>query len=267
MSDEEPVIEKEVGIAQAPGEIRQEDRRVENVTIIPEHDADFMEEAELDELEPFLSGEKQAKIKVTLSTQEEEKGAVDFAKALELLIPNCEYHPREGEPFNLTRSRAYEEGFTDLLTLIPHENTVYSMIHVHLPNGPCAHWRLTKIKLPEEIGGHPKNLPTSYPEIILKRFSTSLGKQCGRMLKALFPANPQLEGRRVVTFHQQRDFVFCRSYQYLFESQDKVKTVELGPRFTLRLLWMQEGPYNPSSGQYTFYRRIRNDTTRRTWWL
>lgn len=48
------------------------------------------------------------------------------------------------------------------------------------------------------------------PELLLNNFNTRLGRRVGRMLGSLFHQDPQFRGRRVVTFHNQRDFIFFR---------------------------------------------------------
>lgn len=35
-----------------------------------------------------------------------------------------------------------------------------------------------------------------------------------RLIQALFPQDPEFRGRRVVTFHNQRDFIFFRHHRY-----------------------------------------------------
>lgn len=39
------------------------------------------------------------------------------------------------------------------------------------------------------------------------------GTQVGRMFAALFPQSPEFVGRQVVTFHNQRDFIFFRQHR------------------------------------------------------
>jgi rRNA maturation protein Rpf1 len=48
------------------------------------------------------------------------------------------------------------------------------------------------------------------PELILNNFDTRLGRRLGRMVASLFHQDPQFRGRRAVTFHNQRDFIFFR---------------------------------------------------------
>jgi ribosome production factor 1 len=45
---------------------------------------------------------------------------------------------------------------------------------------------------------------------VLNNFGTRLGRRVGRMLGSLFHQEPQFRGRRVATFHNQRDFIFFR---------------------------------------------------------
>ena len=54
------------------------------------------------------------------------------------------------------------------------------------------------------------------PEVILNNFTTRLGHSVGRMFASWFPQVPQFTGRRVVTFHNQRDFVFLRHHRYTY---------------------------------------------------
>jgi ribosome production factor 1 len=84
----------------------------------------------------------------------------------------------------------------------------------------------------------------------------------------MFPPRPELEGRNVVTLHNQRDFIFFRRHRYIFrEKRTSEKSIvgtdgkpvkgvedikaglqELGPRFTLKLRRVDKG-IQRSSGQ------------------
>lgn len=60
------------------------------------------------------------------------------------------------------------------------------------------------------------------PELILNNFTTRLGRRfvassvpCIRVIPSCLCvtlAQPQFDGRRVVTFHNQRDYIFVRKY-------------------------------------------------------
>jgi ribosome production factor 1 len=62
----------------------------------------------------------------------------------------------------------------------------------------------------------------------------------------------------VVTFHNQRDYIFIRHHRYIYRKDDsKIKTrlQELGPRFTLRLMYLQEGTFDTEFGEYEWIRK------------
>lgn len=73
--------------------------------------------------------------------------------------------------------------------------------------------RLSNLRLGRDIKGHGR--ATSHkPELVLNNFGTRLGHRIGRMFASLFSQDPNFKGRRVVTFHNQRDFVFVRHHRW-----------------------------------------------------
>jgi len=81
-----------------------------------------------------------------------------------------------------------------------------------------------------------------------------LGRRIGRFFAALFPQQPEFKGRRVVTFHNQRDFIFFRHHRYIFkENEEKgkveVNLQEIGPRFCLKLEKIQHGTFDNKFGE------------------
>lgn len=106
---------------------------------------------------------------------------------------------------------------------------------VKLPEGPTAIFQLTSIRLGKQIHNHGRS--TSHtPELVLNNFITKLGHRVGRLFVSLFPHVPQFTGRQVVTFHNQRDFIFVRRHRYMFDAEGRrVSMQELGPQFTLKL--------------------------------
>merc|ERR1719502_313860 len=139
------------------------------------------------------------------------------------------------------------------------------LLVTHLPSGPTAFFKLSSFFPGKKIPGHGK--PTSHlPEIILNNFTTRLGRRVGRFMGSFFPHDPQFKGRQVVTFHNQRDFIFVRHHRYIFdagedEADDEKKRAprarlqELGPRFTMKLRWLQEGTFDTATGEYEWYHR------------
>ncbi|VDN29675.1 unnamed protein product [Gongylonema pulchrum] len=98
---------------------------------------------------------------------------------------------------------------------------------------------------------------THYPELVLNNFNTRLGHTIARMFACLFPQKPMYTGRRVVTFHNQRDYIFFRHHRYEFKKDgEKAALLELGPRFTLRLKWLQRGVFNTREGEYEWVLKV-----------
>jgi len=139
---------------------------------------------------------------------------------------------------------------------------IASLIISHLPKGPTATFRITNVVLNKEIHHHAN--PTHHlPEIILNNFDTRLGHRIGRMLAALFPQRPEFIGRRVITLHNQRDFIFFRHHRYIFDEEGaKANLQEIGPRFTIKLMSLQHGTFDTSSGEYEYIYRADSYATR-----
>jgi ribosome production factor 1 len=102
------------------------------------------------------------------------------------------------------------------------------------------------------------------------------------MFAALFPQQPEFLGRQVVTFHNQRDFIFfrqhryakppsslwvvrvvlnarvlcCHGYRYIFKDGKRVGLQEIGPRFTLKLRSLQKGTFDSKFGEFEFVHNV-----------
>ena len=167
----------------------------------------------------------------------------DFVKELLNVFPGAEYRPRAkakgaglGKISSWARSRRY-----DAVMVVGESNKKpCTLTLVQLPLGPTALFRLTSISMGKGIYGHARSTGHS-PELILNNFTTALGHRVGHMLQHLFPKVPDLEGRQVVTAHNQRDYVFFRRHRYEFRSTEKAALQEIGPRFTLKLISMAAG--------------------------
>ncbi len=74
--------------------------------------------------------------------------------------------------------------------------------------------------------------------------------------------------RQVVTFHNQRDFIFLRRHRYQFDSATQCRLQEIGPRFTLKMKWLQVGTFDSLHGEYEWiHKRKQMDTSRRRFHL
>ena len=118
-------------------------------------------------------------------------------------------------------------------------------------------------------------------KIILNNFTTRLGHRVGRFLGSLFPHDPEFVGRKVVTFHNQRDFIFVRHHRYIFEEDKRnlpapqagigsskeeqhrrkkgtpirAKMQELGPQFCLKMRWLQASAFDTKGGEYEWFHK------------
>jgi ribosome production factor 1 len=141
------------------------------------------------------------------------------------------------------------------------------MILTHLPKGPTATFKITSILPNAKIVNHG-NPTEQFPEVILNNFDTKLGHRIGRMLSAIFPQRPEFTGRRVVTFHNQRDFIFVRHHRYIFtEDGKRANLQELGPRFTMKLLSLQRGTFDTTLGEYEWIHRADMNVSRKRFYL
>jgi ribosome production factor 1 len=162
---------------------------------------------------------------------------------------------------------AVARGFTDIIVINEDKKKPTALVVCHLPHGPTAHFKLSSIRYPKEIINHGRKT-SHHPEILLNNFHTRLGQQVGRMINALFPQSPEFVGRSVVTFHNQRDFIFFRYHRYIFKNAKKVGLQELGPRFTLKLRWLQQGTFDTKFGEYEWiHKRGEMDDSRRRFFL
>ncbi|CAD0114841.1 unnamed protein product [Aureobasidium uvarum] len=131
---------------------------------------------------------------------------------------------------------------------------------VHLPHGPMFHFSISNWVEGAKLPGHGN--PTSHdPELILNNFRTPLGLLTAHLFRQIFPPQPQIQGRQVVTLHNQRDYIFVRRHRYVFRDKrateksivgpdgklvEGVEDIraglqELGPRFTLKLRRIDKG--------------------------
>lgn len=167
----------------------------------------------------------------------------EFIKDLLNVFPGAEYRPRakaRGAGLGKICGWARARRFDAVIVVGEARKKPCSLTIVQLPLGPTALFRLTSVELGRDIAGHAR--PTDHtPELILNNFTTALGHRVGYLLQHLFPKVPQLEGRQVVTAHNQRDYVFFRRHRYEFRSADKAALQEIGPRFTLKLVSMTTG--------------------------
>eukprot|EP00271_Cylindrocystis_brebissonii_P008463 TRINITY_DN22799_c0_g1_i1.p1 TRINITY_DN22799_c0_g1~~TRINITY_DN22799_c0_g1_i1.p1 ORF type:complete len:334 (+),score=58.43 TRINITY_DN22799_c0_g1_i1:254-1255(+) len=268
---------------QAPRTI-ENTREVDETLARPDDEELHADDAE-DELSAHFRGEHSPKVLITTS-HNPSKVLYRFISELLTIIPGSTFYERGSYHVKQIIKYATNREFTAVIVVHENQKRPNSLLLVALPGGPTAHFRLTNLVLSKSIKGHGRSTKHR-PEIILNNFTTRLGHRVGRLLASLFPQDPQFRGRRVVTFHNQRDFLFFRHHRYIFETRDagkKDKKVakgaggeepkeviarlqECGPRFTLKLKSLQRGTFDSKTGEYEWVHKADMDTSRRRFFL
>lgn len=133
------------------------------------------------------------------------------AEMLEELLPNSVYVRRSshrwGHKFSVREIAKFasNRNFTTMVVLMEDQKRPAGLDIIHLPEGPHLHYSLTNWVDGKKLPGHGKAMDF-YPEIILNNFTTALGLVTGRLFQTLFPIKPELQGRQVVTLHNQVNF-------------------------------------------------------------
>ncbi|XP_071527294.1 probable ribosome production factor 1 [Panulirus ornatus] len=241
-----------------------ESLREKDETMLYEGDEELEQEEATDTYASYFNKSYVPKILVTCSDNPHSK-TIAFVRELCRLIPEAEASWRKRTSIKKLIKGATENGFTDVLVVNEDKRVPNGLLVVHLPEGPTALFRLSNPKICKEVHRNFREITPHRPEIILNNFRTRLGRVVARMLGALFHYDPEFKGRRVCTFHNQRDYIFFRHHRYEFKNTQKVRLRELGPRFTLRLEWLQQGAFE---GDYEWaLKRHDMETSRRRFFL
>lgn len=253
---------------QDPNEPKKVPRTVENsrkpceTFVIPD-DPELKISDSTDEFAQFFAGEEVPKILIT-SSRRPSKKTQSFCEELSDIFPDCQFVARPVSHLIKDVIRdALEMGFTHVLVVCENQKLPETLIISKLPEGPTGYFHLTSIKSGKEIYNHGRSSAHS-PELILNNFTSRLGHTIGRFFVSLFPQVPQFHGRQVVTFHNQRDFIFFRRHRYIFDDQGQRVTIqEIGPRFTLKLEALQKGTFNRQSGEFDLSHRAADKAARK----
>lgn len=253
-----------------------ENQREKDVTAVAPDDEEVAADEEQDEFAEHFDCSRLPNVLLT-TCYKPSKVMFKFITEMLEVLPAATYYKRSGFPLKKIIEYASNRGFTDLAVFNEDRKNINGLLLVHLPNGPTAQFRLSNLVLSKEIKGHGR-ASTHKPELVLNNFDTRLGRRVGRMFASLFAQDPTFKGRRVVTFHNQRDFVFFRHHRYIFEEKAvkgskaakqapevavKARLQELGPRFTLKLHSLQKGTMDSKGGEFEWVRKSDMDTSRR----
>lgn len=226
---------------------------------------DFTPEALIAKFPSLFSSESPPTPKVLITTSLNST-LHSQAQLLTSLFPNATYIPRSAHRYSHKFSVrdiakfASNREYTVLMVVKEDQKQPTGLTITHLPKGPSFYFSISGWVEGKKLPGHGN--PTEHvPELILNNFQTPLGLLTAHLFRTLFPPQPELEGRQVVTLHNQRDYIFVRRHRYVFRdkrpteksvtSQDgkEIKGVEgiraglqeLGPRFTLKLRRVDKG--------------------------
>jgi len=255
------IIEEEKQIAHLTPKTLENTREVD-VTTVEKEDDELEQEEKMDAFAEYYNKSYEPKILVT-SSDNPHTTTKRLVKDLSMMIPNAECKFRNKSTVKKVIKAAKAKGYTDIVFVNEDRREPNALLFVHLPEGPTAYFRLTNY-IPRKRSSTAHRLKHK-PEVILNNFTTRLGRTIARMFGALFHYDPEFQGRRVVTFHNQRDFIFFRHHRYEFKSAKKVGIRDMGPRFTLRLQWLQQGAFE---GDYEWkLKRHEMETSRRRFFL
>jgi ribosome production factor 1 len=164
-----------------------------------------------DDYKDYFSKSYEPKVLITSNDNPHSK-TIAFMKELTRIIPNSEPKWRKNSSIKKMVRQSMEKGFTDIVIVNEDNRIPNGLVISHLPDGPTAHFRLSNVKITREIKKDWRKMTSHRPEVILNNFSTRLGHAVGRMLASLFHYDQQFAGKRCVTFHNQRDYVFFRHH-------------------------------------------------------
>ncbi|PIK54114.1 hypothetical protein BSL78_08993 [Apostichopus japonicus] len=227
-----------------------ESMRVFEETMVDPGDREVQHDEDHDEMAPYFKREVAPKVLITHSNRTVWR-IRKFLRELRSTIPSSKVFRRKNIRLKRVIQQAISKDYTHVIVL-HHDKTVPNgLIISQLPNGPTAHFRISNVRIRKEIkrcGLHTYHKP----EVVLNNFGTRLGHRVGRLFATMFEQDPEFVGRQVVTFHNQRDYIFFRRHRYVFKKNMRVALQELGPRFTLKLRSLQKGTFDTKYGEYEF---------------
>lgn len=236
-------------------------------TVLPENDEELANQEAMDEFAPYFREEVTPKIMITTS-EKPHKSVFPLINELNLAFPNSYYYKRGSFNISDICMFATNRQFTCILVLGTSKSGVTSLHVCHLPIGPTLFYNLTSLKLGSDIKEGASVNYGDFPELVLNNFHTVLGRRMRRSLTTLAPQQPHYDGRRTIVFHNQRDYIFFRHYRYQFADKlSRCELQEIGPRFTLKLRYLQAGVFAGHLGTYEYLWRPDTQVSRKRFFV
>lgn len=221
-----------------------------------------------DEFSTIIGGENKPKILITTGPKPKRTIFPYVAEFMEL-FPNLFFYKREKYTLRNICKWAFDKNFTHVLVLTERLKKPHRLM-ICFKNGPTAYFKVLRFKKIGEIR-HRGARSNHTPEILLNGFKSPLGSRFSRVLSSMFEQKKQTEdfvGRNVVTFHNQRDYIFVRSHRYIFnEKFDGVKLQELGPRFTLKPVWLMNGKFDAQHANFEYFYKRKEMRSKKRYFL
>ncbi|XP_076334036.1 ribosome production factor 1 [Tachypleus tridentatus] len=259
---------KVLGDAAPPKKVPRtiENTREPDDTMVDPQDEEVQFDEATDEMATYFNRGYIPKVLVTSSDNPHTR-TIRFCREFKQTIPNAEFRWRNRTSVKKMVKDAIEREFSDIVVINEDRRHPNGMLLIHLPEGPTAHFKISNVKLCQEVK-HRATWSEHRPEVILNNFNTRLGHTVARMLASIFHYEPQFRGRRVVTFHNQRDYIFFRHHRYEFKNEKCAAIQEIGPKFTLKLRSLQKGTFDSKFGEYEWVlKRHEMETSRRRFFL
>ncbi|MFH4984895.1 hypothetical protein AB6A40_011604 [Gnathostoma spinigerum] len=182
--------------------------------MVAEDDEEILHDEANDEMASYFSRETTPKVLITTSPYAK-VNTFRFCFELQKCIPDSQVFTRKGIALKKVVKQAVAQNYTDLLVVHEDRRIPNGIVFCHLPEGPTAYFKINSLKFTRDIKRAGEST-SHHPEVILNNFNTRLGHTIARMFACLFPHDPNFVGRRVVTFHNQRDYIFFRHHRYRY---------------------------------------------------
>eukprot|EP00882_Tetradesmus_deserticola_P023221 GHRQ01025266.1.p1 GENE.GHRQ01025266.1~~GHRQ01025266.1.p1 ORF type:complete len:255 (+),score=124.50 GHRQ01025266.1:23-766(+) len=150
--DAEAARAEELGLEPPPKKQQKtlENTREKDVTMVEEGDEEVALDEADDEFAAHFAREREPKVLVTTCYKPSKTMFTFLAEMLEVL-PRVEYYKRQGFPLKQVVGFAAGRDYSDLLVFNEDRKEVNGLLHVHLPDGPTAHYRLSSLVLGQDI--------------------------------------------------------------------------------------------------------------------
>ncbi|PRQ55130.1 putative anticodon-binding, Brix domain-containing protein [Rosa chinensis] len=169
-----------------------------------------------------------------------------FIEELLSVIPNAQYYKRGTYDLKKIIEYANKKEFTSLIVVHTNRWEPDALLIIGLPNGHTTHFKLSKLVLRKDIKNHGN--PTSHePELVLNNFTTRLGHRSGRYIfETKETKQAEVKGKKIKD-SKAGAITEAKPFSHL---------QECGPRFTLKLISLQHGTFDPRGGEFEWVHKV-----------